>query len=369
MLFWRGLLTRVSGIFFVCERQALRRARQVEVVTLRSFGLQDIPLIWKLQSEESRLDLPEMLFSPRSSLHHAILGYLFRGEAGADTFVSDRHEGQGAPLSGFAQVRPRRGRAEWDILALAPSLELAPTARQTWVLLLQGIAAAAGEQGILRVFAKAVKGSAAEDLLRAADWRAYAHEDIFCCDSSARFAHLTRPEVILSPIRPEDDWGLHHLYIQITPSSVQLAEGYPASESGHALSAWLPRLGAGVAAQEYVLREEAEIYGYVCLFIGSKGYGLRVAVHPDHAGCAGSLLLWGLGGLATRPARPVYCVMRQYEGSSSLLHDYGFDLFTTQALLVRQFAVRVKEALFRTSPALEQRVERVATHTFEEKTN
>ena len=30
---------------------------------MRSFGLQDIPLVWKLQSEESRFDLPETLFS------------------------------------------------------------------------------------------------------------------------------------------------------------------------------------------------------------------------------------------------------------------------------------------------------------------
>ena len=329
---------------------------------MRSFGLQDIPLIWKLQSQEKRLDLPEMWFGPRSSLQSAILGCLFRGEAGADTFVLDRHEEQGVPLSGFAQVRPRRGRAEWDVLALSPSLDLFPAARQTWLLLLQCIAAAAGEQGILRVFAKAVKGSAAEETLRAGDWHAYAHEDIFCCGSSASFARLPRPEVRLEPLRPEDDWGLHHLYIQMTPSSVQLAEGYPASETGHALS-------AGVRAQEYVLREASELLGYVSLLGGSTSYGVRIAVHPDAAHRAESLILWSLAMLATRPARPVYCTMRQYESGSSVLHDCGFDLFTTQALLVRQFAVRVKEALFRVAPVREQRVERAVTHTCEEMTN
>lgn len=336
---------------------------------MRFFGLQDIPLIWKLQSQEKRLDLPEVLFSPRSSLQNAILGYLFRGESGADTFVLDRHKEQGVPLSGFAQVRPRRGRAEWDILTLAPSLELYPTAQQTWLQLLQYIAAAAGEQGILRVFAKTVKGSSAEDVLRAADWHVYAHEDIFCCSSSASFARLPRPEVMLDSLRAEDEWGLHRLYVQITPSSVQLAEGYPASEAGYASSAWMQAFGAEIRAQEYVLREGAEICGYVNLLGGSKSYGVRIAVHPDHARRTEALLLYGLAMLSERPARPIYCALRQYESGASLLHDYKFDLFTTQALLVRQFAVRVKEALFRVSPALEQRVERAATHTCGEMAN
>ena len=332
---------------------------------MRSFGLQDIPLVWKLQSEESRLDLSETLFSPRSSLQSAILGYLFRGEAGADTFVLDKHEEQGAPLSGFAQMRSRRGRAERDIVSLAPSVDRVPAARQTWSLLLQYLAQAASEQGILRVFAKAVKGSAAEDVLLATDWRGYAHEDIFACDSNAGFARLPRSEATLDPIRAEDDWALHHLYIQMTPSSVQLAEGYPNAEEGRALSAWMRALGSQVRAQEYVLREGAEVHGYVCLIAGSKSYGVRIAVQPDYARRAESLLLWGLGMLATRPAHPVYCLMRQYEGGSNLLRDYGFDLYTTQTLLVRQFAVRVKEALFRTAPAMEQRVERAVTHSYE----
>jgi hypothetical protein len=320
---------------------------------VRPFGLRDVPLIWKLRSKESRLDLPQTLVSPHSSLQYALQAYLLHGEWGADTYVLDEYEGNSGVLPGFAQVRPRRGRAEWDIVALAPSLDLAPAAQQTWQQLLQYISLAAREQGILRIFGKAIHDSAAEEALRAVDMHVYAHEDVFRCDSSTRFASLPQPDIELDPVRPEDDWGLHHLYNQMTPSSVQLAEGYPSSETGHALNAWMH----GAGAQEYVLRDAGGVHGYVSLLVGRKGYGVRVAIHSDYVQRAEGVLLWSLTTLSRYPAQPVYCTMREYEGGSSLLRDYGFDLLTTQTLLVKQLAVRFKEALLRVVPALEQRVE------------
>ncbi len=328
----------------------------------RPFSIQDIVLVQKLQDKGTRFDLPERLIRPRSPLQLALLSYLFHREWGADTCVLDGR-GEQRSLRGFVQVRVRPGRSEWDIICLAPPLESGATALLTWECLLQYVCRIAGEQRVLRLFAKVPENASAVDVFRSLDFHPYTHEDIFRHESSMAFRDLQPPALPLRGWRSEDDWGLHHLYVQVTPANVQIAEGVSSSNAGRAFNPEGRRAGE----EEYVMEADREIRGYLSLGIGSKGYSLRAVLHPSYLDRSEDLLRWGLAALRKRPARPVYCSVRQYEKAmEGPLRNQGFDVLAKQMLMVRQLAVRFKEPVHKLVSALEKRVETAPTHTCEE---
>jgi len=328
----------------------------------RPFSIQDIVLVQKLQDKGTRFDLPERLIRPRSPLQLALLSYLLHREWGADTCVLAGYSDQRS-LRGFVQVRPRPNRPEWDIICLAPSLESDATASLAWEYLLQYICRAAGEEGVLRLFAKVPENAPATEIFRALDFHPYAHEDLFWHESSAAFRVLQPPTLKLRSWRAEDDWRLHHLYIQVTPANVQIAEGFSSSNAGRAFN---PEARRG-SEEEHVMEAHGEIRGYLGLSIGTKGYGLRIVLHPGHVDKSEELLLWSLSALKKRPPHPVYCSVRQYEkGMQDPLRNRGFDLLASQVLMVKQLAVRFKEPVHKLVSALEKRVETAPTRTCEE---
>jgi len=330
---------------------------------VRPFGLRDIILVRKLQNQCTNLDLPEAFIRPRSSMWMALLGFLFHRDLGAATCVLNDYE-KDRILQGFVQIRMRRNRPEGTIITLAPSLDSDDAAPQAWDRLLRYACRIVGEQGISRLLAQASSGGHAEEVFRSLDFGVYTRAAVYRCPSSAVCSRIDPPEITPRRRRPQDDWGLHHLYLQATPSDVEIAEG----DQALARRSNVGPLIRGHGTYEYILEDRGEIRGYLELATGQKGYALRVIVRPKYPEVGAHLLDWGCSILARYPARPVYYSVRQYEtGVQSWLAEHGFELVAERSLIVKHLAVRVKKAVRVHAPALEKRAETVPTHSEEYK--
>lgn len=325
---------------------------------IRSFSLQDILLVHKLQNKRCNLDLPEALIRPYHPLQMALWNYLFHWDWGAYTSVLSGCQ-EDASLRGFIQMRPRQGRPEWDIVSLAPALDGSLQGALAWNYLLRHACQTAGQQGALRLFAKA-HDEQMEAAFSRLDFSIYAWEDILHCRLDALSDCLLTPEIRLRERQPDDDRGLQRLYLQAVPSAVQAAEGHPLSNSGHVVNPGV----RGKSENEYVLEEKGEIIGYLALATGKKGYILRLMVHPDHPSATTQLLAWGASILNRYPAQSLYCAVRRYEEPiRHRLEDCGFRIVARQTLLVKQVAVRVMEPALKIAPGYETRVGAAPTHT------
>ncbi len=297
-------------------------------------------------------------------MHLALLAYFFRGDLGADTYVLRGRE-KAPALRGYAQVCRRRARPEQDILCLAPSPNHDPDARLAWECLLHYICQSAGEQGVQRLYARVIEDVGAEEVLRGFDFHLYAHEDIFRLPAAAPRPAAQVIEGVIRPRQAKDDWELHQLYQECTPHPVQMAEGLISANGGMEFGPAVP----AASEEQYVLEVEGRICGYLRLLSGGQGCCLTLMVPPEHDVHRRGLLTWGIEALSRGRPRPVFCGVRQYDKRmQSLLQDYGFEFMATAALLAKMLAVRVKEPVFKLVPALEQRVERAPTHTYEEYT-
>lgn len=345
---------------------------------VRPFGLRDAILIHKLQDREVQLDWPEALIRPRSALSLALKGYLFQRGAGTLTYVLDSagrdgvspfvHEGltrrsvrpspdeDGGELQGFLQTRLRAGRPEWDIISLAPSPE-SEEGMAACEQLLRHVCQTAGDHGVLRLFAKA-RGAQVEAAFRKLDFTVYAYEDVFRREAGDAGLGGVRPLLRARSRQPEDEWGLHRLYLEVTPSSVQLAEGL-APGAGQPFT-----LGAsGIGEDEYVVEEKGNILGYLGLATGREGHVMHLVVHPDYAAWGSDLLAWGASMLGKHSPRPIYCRVRQYEGDlRPWLQEHGFEPIAQQALLVKHLTVRLMEPALKRVPGLEKRAGAAPTH-------
>jgi len=320
--------------------------------------------VQNLERDKVRFDLPAGWVHSRSSMHLALLAYFFRGDLGADTFVLKGRE-KAPSLRGYAQVCRRHSRPEQDILCLAPSLDHDPDAALAWECLLHYVCQFAGEQGVQRLYARVIGNAAAEEVLRGFDFHLYAHEDIFRLPAAASRPAAQVTEGVIRPRQAKDDWGLHQLYQECTPHTVQTAEGLISANGGMEFGPAVP----AASEEQYVLEVADKICGYLRLLSGGEGCCLSLMVPSEHDIYRRGLLTWGIEALSRGRPRPIFCGIRQYDrGIQALLPDYGFEFLTTAALLTKTLAVRVKEPVFKLVPALEKRVETAPTHTYEEYT-
>jgi hypothetical protein len=110
--------------------------------------------------------------------------------------------------------------------------------------------------------------------------------------------------------------------------------------------------------KEYVWREDADILAHVRMVLGERGHWLRLLLEPTADGLADRMLADSLNLLPSRPARPVYCAVREYEGGvQGALHALGFEPLASEVLMAKQMTVRARVPVNNLSPALEKSVE------------
>ncbi|HIC93543.1 MAG TPA: hypothetical protein EYP09_04750 [Anaerolineae bacterium] len=312
---------------------------------IRPFVPWDILFISKLQRRGVALDLEDALTQP----HRPLLAAYFSPRI--YTCVLSEVE-RGRRREGFAQMREGGGRPAAEVVYLAPALSVDEEAPAIWRRLLAHLSAEAGRRGIQRLFARLPEDGPEVGAFQQAGFGVYVREDIF------RLARAERPSrsdrIALRRQRPADEWGLQQLYAAVAPRSVRQSEGLGCWEDRRR-----PRL------EGYVLEEGGEIVGYLGVGRGRLGHRLRVMLHPRAYQWADGLIEYGLSLLAEHPPRPIYCCVRRYQGGlREALEARGFQLFASQAVLVKHIAVRAEKPVVKLVPALEKRAGAATTVRF-----
>jgi hypothetical protein len=317
----------------------------MQLKVIRPFGLNDIPLVRRLQRSSAALAVEHILTHPRAPLWIALTAPWPWAGVGVATYVLNENGTVGS-LAGFVQLIKRAARPEADILHIAPAL--APTngdnrtGQVAWDRLLAYCTRAAGGYGLQRIFASIPDGGPEEDCLRMAGYSLYTRETI------CRLAMVPQVRDLppgFRPQLPQDSWALQRLYTHGTPRLVQQAEGALTGEAGSPpLSWWEPDRWQGI-----VWEPAGEVRGAVQVHVGRAGHWLRVwGTNTLASRELRSLVEQGLRLIAVDPrgkrqVRPVYVTVRDYEsGLTGVLTGFGFAPFANRARLVKHTAARVR---------------------------
>lgn len=310
--------------------------------SVKPFGLQHIPILYRLQHTSTVLDLEHALMRARNPLWAALLGHGSLAEGPFCTTVFQDSDARPA-LEGFGQVRLRVGGEEADLVRLAPSLD-AHEAERIWRSLLVGMAAHTARLGVQRIFVRLSDELEAAHLFLDAGFVLYTREDVF----QLRELPATNAGGLLAPADSDKDrWGIGRLYAAATPKAVRVAEGLVNAEAAPGL--------AGDA--RYVWRAGGDILACAAMGYGNGICWLRVFIHPVQADRASDVIRDALA-LVPRRTRTVFCSARAYQVNlRGPLQDAGFRFVASQSVLVRQNAVPVREAQPAPAVAFDKRAE------------
>lgn len=309
---------------------------------VRPFGLQHIPIVYRLQDDSTVLDLEHALMRARSPLWTALLGHGSLAEGPFCTVVLSE-PGDDARLEGFAQARLRPGADEADLVRLAPSLD-APESERIWRDLLAGMAGHLARIGVQRVFVRLSDDLEAAHLFLDNGFVLYTREDVF----QLRELPALGAVGLLEPADEDCRWGIGRLYAAVTPKAVRSAEGLANAGSAP---------GFVSCDTSYVWKEGGEVLAYVGVGQGGGVCWLHMLIHPDRADRAADVIRDALARVPRR-TRTAYWSVRAYQVNvRSALQDVGFRFVTSQSVLVRQNAVPVREAEPAPAMAFEKRAE------------
>jgi ribosomal protein S18 acetylase RimI-like enzyme len=186
----------------------------------------------------------------------------------------------------------------------------------------------AGQKGVARLFVRIPLDDPLIDIFRLQGFRQYATESVLY--GEAPEARTPEPPAGLRPGRSRDDRLLYHLYRKVTPWGVAHLEA-PTYRDWKALR--------GTAGQQEVI-DRVEIVGWCRVQKGSQArpHTLSFMALPER-GVADEL---ADHAITASDAQPAWCSLRHYDAHMiDALRGRGFSLLLTQALLVREIAVRV----------------------------
>jgi hypothetical protein len=312
---------------------------------IRPFAPRDVFLVKSLQRKCLMLGLERELISGRTPLAEALAQQLPLGRKRSFTYIL-RDSAEGEALAGLAQLFARPQTSDGEIICLAPRLEETQQGLTVWQSLLEHLVVVAGQNGLLRLYAKLPEtASESIDLLQRTGFTIYTLEDVFKWDGQWKEpSEDTR--IFLLPQEPHDTWTLKRLYALTTPRPVQQAEGRTNWDFQSA------------EARRFILESEGEVAGALYLREGQRGSWMRVLLSPEKGKNEEELLRGVMEQLSGQCRLPLYFGVRHHQGGMArALERYGYLPFARQCLLVRQVAVSVKQTMPVATPALEKRAE------------
>jgi Acetyltransferase (GNAT) family len=186
----------------------------------------------------------------------------------------------------------------------------------------------AGQKGASRLFVRIPLDDPLIDIFRTQGFRQYATESVLYGEAPA--ACSTEPPAGLRSAKSRDERLLYHLYRKVTPWGVAHLEA-PTFRDWKALR--------GAAGQQEVI-DRVELVGWCRVQKGSQArpHTLSFMALPEK-GLADEL---ADHAIVASDAQPAWCSLRHYDSPLiDALRGRGFSLLLTQALLVREIAVRV----------------------------
>lgn len=251
---------------------------------------------------------------------------------------------------GYMHAQARWGRRdEWTITTIA-TLDRATS--HVAEALLEEVCRAAGEQEVLRLFAKIPRDEPGVQLFRGLGFTHYTNEHIWgnlysIADGVASPSVEPQRDSLRSQSNA-DAWNLMQLYSAVTPPAVQRAE---TPNSRHWRRSTVPRpmfLSRGLLEKAYVWPDRSSkdgLGGYIRLVIGPRGDWITTMFRPDAANRATVPMAfdYALWKAARYGSKPVYCGVRDYQAEvGSILEARGFHHLSEQAMLVKYLAEPIK---------------------------
>ncbi|HID50810.1 MAG TPA: hypothetical protein EYP41_02080 [Anaerolineae bacterium] len=203
-----------------------------------------------------------------------------------------------------------------------------------WLSLLDQAVAEVGQRGIHSLVAEVDETGPELPVLRRAGFVVYTRQDVWMLNTTVE----SPPANLLHPRGTADDWEIQLLYANIVPRLVQLVEP-------------VPRINDGIG---WVLREGDEMAAFVHVYDGPVATWIRLFVHPNAESRAEEIITAVLQKHAPRPSHPVYCCVRRYQSwLQNPLARAGFQLWGSQAVMVKHTVYHSQEPKLELSAALE----------------
>lgn len=324
---------------------------------IRPFGLRDSLLVRRLQASGISLDIDHALVHKYSPFWAALRAPVPWHVNGIATYVL-RAQVRGYRLQGFVQIRRVPGSGAAWIAFLSPGYGVDETL-EIWRRLLRHTYEQAGLNGVQRLYA-ALGDEYVEllDLFRQLGFSLFAREELY------RLRYPVMPDGFepehVRPYTDGDGWQVKRLYAQVTPQPVQLAEGAVGGDGKppFLISVSQPDVNTLVAGRQ------GEAQGVVQIRSGTEGHLIRLWGDTYDSDLMAGLLLSALRCANPAPVRPVYCVVRDYQGGlRALLEEYGFEYMGRWARLVRHVMRTERVPANATVAALDPRTEAITTAT------
>jgi hypothetical protein len=315
---------------------------------IRTAGWSDILqiLLTRPQQQVLHLNPPYTIIQPEPMLHDLVRS--LNPLAGRRVFtLAYREKGQ---VLAYAVARCRwQRRDEWTVTTLASRV---PASDDLWAMLIEEMISQAGENGIMRIFAKLPADDPRQPILRQLGFTLFTHEDIWG-NLYFKTPQGERPERgVWRHQEGRDAWDLLQLYRAVTPQAVQQAEAVTSKQWQLGM-----RWPGGLTAQAFVWEadntvtrgkgiQSAGLGGWVRLLTGPKGHWITVLFRPEQRAICAEVLRYVLWTARSSAPKPIYIVLREYQRElAQVLQDNGFHLLTEQALLVKYTAVLARRTV------------------------
>jgi hypothetical protein len=320
---------------------------------IRPFGLRDVFALRQLQPRGTAFDIKSWLLSNSTSSRDALISLLTHGHLGTLTYLSQNSHGL---RQGFAQVCTRPNGLEWDLRFLAPSLDDHRDASEIWQGLLSHLIIVAGQQNVLRIYARTSEDTETEALFRGAGFTMVSREEVFVLSQPAAPAPLPKG---MRPAGRGDYDALVHLCQEAMPALIRKAEASAADWCGaRTLALRSSERSRPQDATSFVCLDKGATIGYLSTRHGPAGYWLEVIAHPDHRGDMLPYVRYMLSLTECGPSAPVYAsVLDSSVGLGWILRALDFVSYSRQVLFVAHPVVRVPVRRTVVIPGLEGSVE------------
>ena len=263
--------------------------------------------------------------------------------AGSATYLYTPNP-NGPKIEGFVQAVKRLGRAEADVVRIAPRLDAGEAATQVWSQLLDHVVASAGEHGIQRLYVCLQSDNPAREAVARSGFAPYIDETLYHLpEVSAQLAQSPPDSPHVRPQMEKDSFALQRLHRCYTPPLVQYAEG-TLLNNGETPSPldlrawWQPEQFEG-----FVYEHQGEIVAAVQVQRGRRAHWLRILADSGAVDAVEALLDYALYAVAHYRKRTLYCSLRPYqEGLASGLEAVGFAPVTSLTRMVKHTTRELK---------------------------
>ena len=281
---------------------------------IRSFDWRDFPSLHRNRNDGIWLDTSLALTRWMGLVPAGALLATIAPATGIYTYVTDEDAEQAV----VGQFYLPAGSTNARLTFLSPEEEIESPAVP---VLLDHLAAKAGDRGAHNLLAEVNVRSSAYEVLRKAGYAIYARQRVWELTPTKNVENRLWRQVV-----EKDEYHVHYLYHTLVPALVQQTEPPP----------WEKMNGL-------IFEFEGETLAYVHLLQGPKGIIAQPFVHPD-TDHAEELLYSIYNAIPNIRSRPVYLCVRSHQAwLAPFLDEMALESGPRQAVMVKRLVVPIKE--------------------------